>query len=372
MWISSDGNRMALAGDGGIAISTNGGCDLGELRNFAIGQVYRVGLSNTTPYLVCGGLQDNNAYCGPAFSGNLDGITNRDWFKVTEGDGEWAVPTRRTPRLIWADSQNGEIVVYDRVSHESTNVRPYRGTAQEDFVLASRATVSTGSRRSHLPRTIRASPSSAANVLFADQRRRQALEGDQPRPYAQRQVQAASLQELGHSRRIGRRELRHHSRHRNLRAPARRNLDRLGRRARLPHARRRDALAQRDAGRASRRQRRRDRGAVDLRDGTAYVSADRHAMGDDAAYIFVTHDYGAIGRRSNGIPAGEYVRAVRPDTANATSSTPARIAAFASRATAAQTGKASRTTCRPSKCATFAFSRSSTISSSRHTAAPSG
>ena len=40
------------------------------------------------------------------------------------------------PALIWADSQNGELVVYDRVSHESTNVRPYRGTAQEDFVLA--------------------------------------------------------------------------------------------------------------------------------------------------------------------------------------------------------------------------------------------
>ena len=136
MWISSDGNRMALAGDGGIAISTNGGATWANSRNIAIGQVYRVGLSNTIPYLVCGGLQDNNAYCGPAFSGNSDGITNRDWFKIVEGDGEWAVPDPTNPRLIWADSQNGELVVYDRVSHESTNVRPYRGTAQEDFVLA--------------------------------------------------------------------------------------------------------------------------------------------------------------------------------------------------------------------------------------------
>ncbi len=108
MWISSDGNRMALAGDGGIAISANGGATWSNSRNIAIGQVYRVGLSNTIPYLVCGGLQDNNAYCGPAFNGNFDGITNRDWFKVTEGDGEWAVPDPTNSRLIWADSENGE------------------------------------------------------------------------------------------------------------------------------------------------------------------------------------------------------------------------------------------------------------------------
>ena len=49
MWISSDGSRMALAGDGGIAISANGGATWANSRNIAIGQVYRVGLSNTIP-----------------------------------------------------------------------------------------------------------------------------------------------------------------------------------------------------------------------------------------------------------------------------------------------------------------------------------
>ena len=55
-----------------------------------------------------------------------------------------------------------------------------------------------------------------------------------------------------------------------------------------------------------------------LADGTVFVSADRHAMGDDAPYIFVTHDFGAHWQRvTNGIPAGQYVRAVRPDSTNA-------------------------------------------------------
>ena len=109
LWISSNGERMALAGDGGIAISTNRGATWANSRNVPIGQIYRIGVSNETPYLVCGGLQDNNAYCGPAFSGSSYGITNRDWFKVVEGDGEWAVPDPTNPRLVWADSENGEV-----------------------------------------------------------------------------------------------------------------------------------------------------------------------------------------------------------------------------------------------------------------------
>ena len=51
-----DGNRMALAGDGGIAISTNGGATWSNSRNIAIG----TGLSRRPlepiPYLICGGL----------------------------------------------------------------------------------------------------------------------------------------------------------------------------------------------------------------------------------------------------------------------------------------------------------------------------
>lgn len=78
MWIAPDGERMALAGDGGIAMSANGGATWSSARNLPVGEVYRVGVSTAVPYLVCGGLQDNNAYCGPAFSGNQSGIMNRD------------------------------------------------------------------------------------------------------------------------------------------------------------------------------------------------------------------------------------------------------------------------------------------------------
>src|SRR5580700_11690879 len=318
MWISSDGNRMALAGDGGIAISANGGATWSNSRNIAIGQVYRVGLSNTIPYLVCGGLQDNNAYCGPAFNGSTDGITNRDWFKVTEGDGEWAVPDPTNPRLIWADAQNGEIVVYDRVSHQSTNVRPYRGTAQEDFVLAtSRYRFDWESPiafAAYDPRVAFI----GANVLFETSdggKHWKAISPDLTRnDKSKQQVAKNSVthDESGAENYGTILDIETSARHsgeiwtgsddglvyvtrdggthwKNVTPPG------------LPADSSVETVA-----------------PSTLAAGTVFVSADRHGMGDDAAYIYVTHDYGAHWRGvTTGIPPGEYVRAVRPDIANA-------------------------------------------------------
>ena len=317
MWIASDGNRMALAGDGGIAISTNGGSIWANARNFAIAQVYRVGLSNTTPYLVCGGLQDNNAYCAPSFTGSLDGITNRDWFKVTEGDGEWAVPDPTNSRLIWADSQNGEIVVYDRISHESTNVRPYRARAQEDFVLAKARYrfnwQSPIAFAAYDPRIAFI----GANVLFQTSdggKHWKAISPDLTRN--DKSKQQVSKNSVTHDESGA----ENYGTILDIETSARRHGE---------------IWTGSDDGLVYLTQ---DGGAhwrnvtppglpVDsavetvapstLREGSAYVSADRHAMGDDAAYIYVTHDYGAHWQKiTNGIPAGEYVRAVRPDIAN--------------------------------------------------------
>jgi photosystem II stability/assembly factor-like uncharacterized protein len=317
LWISSDGQRMALAGDGGVAISNDRGASWANSRSIPAGQVYRVGLSNSIPYFVCGGLQDNNAYCGPAFSGDTDGITNRDWFKVVEGDGEWAVPDPRNPRLVWADSENGEIVVFDHVSHDSENVRPYRGTAEEDFVLAKsryrfnwQSPIAFAAYNPHVAFI-------GANVLFetTDRGRHwRAISPDLTRNDKSKQQISknsvtqdesgaenyATLLDIGTS-------------------PLHAGAIWTGSDDGLVHLTLDGGKHWRDVTPAGL--------PVDssiesvspstLVDGTAYVSADRHAMGDDAAYIFVTHDFGGHWQRAtSGIPEGEFVRAVRPDIHN--------------------------------------------------------
>ncbi|HET9030002.1 MAG TPA: hypothetical protein VFN49_07485 [Candidatus Aquilonibacter sp.] len=316
MWIASDGQRMALAGDGGIAISTNGGSNWSSARNLPIGQVYRVGLSDTTPYLICGGFQDNNGFCGPAFSG-ASGIANRDWFKVVEGDGEWAIPDPTDPHTVWADSENGEVVVYNYVSHDNTNVRPVRETAKEDFTLANspyrfdwEAPIAFAAydpkiafiganvvfETSNKGRTWKAiSPDLTRNDKTKQQLAKEIVTQDRSgaENYAtlldietsalhKGEIWTGSDDGLVHLTLDGGRHWR------NVTPPA------------LPADSAIETVA-----------------PSTLRDGTAYVSADRHVMGDRAAYLFVTSDFGAhwtsIG---SGLPAGQYVRAVRPDIHN--------------------------------------------------------
>lgn len=317
LWISASGKRMALAGDGGIAISSDGGSSWNNSRNIPIAQVYRVATSNGTPYLVCGGLQDNNAYCGTAFNGNTDGMTNRDWFKVAEGDGEWAVPDPTDPRLIWADSENGEVTIYDRLSHDSPNVRPYRGLAAEDYVLAKsryrfdwEAPLAFAAYNPHLAFL-------GGNVVFATADRGkhwQVISPDLTRDdKSKQQVSKDSVthdesgaENYGTLLDIETSAL--HSGeiwtgsddglvHLTLDGGKHwRNVTPAG----LPA----DSAVETVA-------------PSTLRDGTAYVSADRHAMGDDAAYVFVTYDYGAHWKPiGGGLPAGEFARAVRPDIHN--------------------------------------------------------
>jgi photosystem II stability/assembly factor-like uncharacterized protein len=317
LWISSDGERMALAGDGGIAISTNEGTRWASSRNLPVGQVYRVGLSNTSPYFVCGGLQDNMGFCGPAFDGNVEGIGNSEWIMPVEGDGEWVVPDPANPRLVWGDAENGEVVIYDRVSHESVNVRPYRGTAEEDFVLAHsryrfnwETPIAFAAYNPHIAFI-------GANVLFETTDRGQhwhAISGDLTRNDKSKQVPSkqsvtndqSSAENYGTLLDIETSSL-HNGEiwtgsddglvHLTLDGGKHwRDVTPPG----LPSDSAIETVA-----------------PSTLADGTAYVSADRHAVGDRNAYIYVTHDFGAHWNYAGaGIPHGEYVRAVRPDIRN--------------------------------------------------------
>jgi len=91
-------NRLLLGTDGGLYQSYNGGEGWAFANRFAGGQFYRINADMSTPYRVCGGLQDNLNWVGPSQTNSKEGILNSDWINIDGGDGFYCVfdPDSRT------------------------------------------------------------------------------------------------------------------------------------------------------------------------------------------------------------------------------------------------------------------------------------
>jgi photosystem II stability/assembly factor-like uncharacterized protein len=127
MWIDpEDPNRIINGNDGGAYISSDAGKTWRYLDNLPIEQFYSVADDDETPYNLCGGLQDNNGWCGPSNNLSRGGITGFDWYTVTGGDGEYVVPARgKGVHVVYTDSQNGSIQRVNNETGMSSFVRPY-------------------------------------------------------------------------------------------------------------------------------------------------------------------------------------------------------------------------------------------------------
>ena len=139
LWIDPQNpDRMIQGNDGGAYVTESGAKNWRYLNNLPIEQFYMVAADNNTPYMLCGGLQDNNAWCGPssgtaggAGSGGSGGLNGSEWFTVTGGDGEYAVPAPSDSSILYVDSQNGNITRVDLKTGLTRSIRPYLSTVNE-------------------------------------------------------------------------------------------------------------------------------------------------------------------------------------------------------------------------------------------------
>jgi hypothetical protein len=85
---------------------------------------YHVSFDMERPYNVCGGMQDNYDWCGPSQSRAQQGIYNHEFFQIQGGDGFQAVQDLRDSRIVYTESQDGNLIRRNKVTGESKSIRP--------------------------------------------------------------------------------------------------------------------------------------------------------------------------------------------------------------------------------------------------------
>ncbi len=134
IWVNpKDSNHLVIGNDGGINISYDRGRTWDYANTVPLGQFYEIGADMSRPYKVCGGLQDNNTWCGPSATLNPRGISNDDWYTIGGGDGFYAQPDPNDPDIVYAESQDGNLLRRNVRSGESKSIRPREEEGEANY-----------------------------------------------------------------------------------------------------------------------------------------------------------------------------------------------------------------------------------------------
>jgi photosystem II stability/assembly factor-like uncharacterized protein len=135
IWIDPANTQHMLEGcDGGLYETYDGGKNWNYKANIPVTQFYKVSLDNSFPfYYVYGGTQDNFSLGGPSRTISGNGIVNSDWFITNGGDGFESQADYADPNIVYAESQYGGLVRYDRKSGEAIEIRPIESSGEPAY-----------------------------------------------------------------------------------------------------------------------------------------------------------------------------------------------------------------------------------------------